>query len=84
MARRLLSTPAARARARRWLLLAIGLLYLASIPWYRRGGAEPAWIAGLPDWVAVAIACYAAAAVLNALAWLLTDIPEDEGEDGAP
>jgi hypothetical protein len=31
---------------------------------------------GLPDWVAVALGCYLAVAILNALAWLLTDIPE--------
>ena len=29
---------------------------------------------GLPDWVAVALACYVAAAFLNAGAWLLTDL----------
>ncbi len=70
---------------RRVLLGLIGLLYVASIPWYR-GGAPAARIFGLPDWVAVAILCYAAAAVLNAAAWLLTDIPEsiDAGEARRP
>ncbi len=76
-------TAVKRARVRRWLLAAIGLLYVVSIPWYRRGGEEPGQIAGVPDWVAVAIACYAAVAVLNALAWLLTDIPEDPERDSS-
>ena len=74
-------TAVKRARVRRWLLAAIGLLYVVSIPWYRRGGEEPGLIAGVPGWVAVAIACYAAVAVLNALAWMLTDIPEDPERD---
>ena len=70
---------------RRVLLCLIALLYVASIPWYR-GDAPPARIFGLPDWVAVAILCYAAAAVLNSAAWLLTDIPEsiDDGEARRP
>ena len=72
-----------RARLRRWLLAAIGLLYVVSIPWYRRGGEESGLIAGMPDWVAVAIACYVVVAVLNALAWLLTDIPEDRESDSS-
>ena len=74
-------TAVKRARVRRGLLAAIGLLYVVSIPWYRRGGEEPGLIAGVPAWVAVAIACYAAVAVLNALAWMLTDIPEDPERD---
>jgi hypothetical protein len=79
----------ARFGQRRWvrrlrhaLLCLIGLLYAASIPWYR-GASPPARIFGLPDWVAVAILCYAAAAILNAAAWLLTDIPDSVGEDEA-
>jgi hypothetical protein len=67
---------------RRVLFCLIGLLYLASIPWYR-GDAPPAMIFGLPDWVAVAILCYTAAAILNSAAWLLTDIPESVGDDEA-
>ena len=65
---------------RRVLLCLIGLLYAASIPWYR-GDAPPARIFGLPDWVAVAVLCYAAAAILNSAAWLLTDIPESIDAD---
>ena len=41
--------------------------------------------ARIKRWVAVALGCYAAAAVLNACAWLLTDVPEGDtsrDEDG--
>jgi hypothetical protein len=62
---------------RRWLLLAIGALYVASIPWYREAGSEPRLWLGLPDWVAVALVCYVLAAILNACAWLVTDVPDD-------
>ena len=58
------------------LLAAIALLYAVSIPWYRETGAEPEMWFGLPDWVAVALGCYLAVAVLNAIAWLRTDVPE--------
>jgi hypothetical protein len=63
------------------LLCAIALLFVASIPWYR-GDAPPGRLFGLPDWVAVAMLCYALVAVFNAVAWLLTDIPDfpDERE----
>ena len=67
---------------RRALLCGVGLLFAASIPWYR-GDAPPAKLFGLPDWVAVAILCYAAAAVLNSAAWLLTDIPDPVADDEA-
>ena len=67
---------------RRVLFCLIGLLYAVSIPWYR-GDATPGRIFGLPDWVAVAILCYTAAAILNSAAWLLTDIPESVGDDEA-
>ncbi len=58
------------------LLAVIALLYAISIPWYRETGAEPEMWFGLPDWVAVALGCYLAVAVLNAIAWLRTDVPE--------
>ena len=58
------------------LLAAIALLYVVSIPWYRETGAEPEIWFGLPDWVAVALGCYVAVAVLNAIAWLRTDVSE--------
>ena len=50
------------------------MLFVLSIPWYREGGAPGRLWLGLPDWVAVAIACYAGAAVLNSLAWSLTEL----------
>ena len=78
-----------RRRVRAALLAAIGGLYLLSVPWYRESGSVPERWLGLPDWVAVAVLCYAAIAVLNAVAWSLTvvpDVPDDalgaaEGED---
>jgi hypothetical protein len=69
-----------RRRIRFTLLALIGLLYAISIPWYRADDAPLELIFGLPDWVAVAVGCYVAVAILNAFAWLLTDIPEGEGE----
>jgi hypothetical protein len=73
---------ASAPRLRRILLALVGLLYLLSIPWYRRGGeASELWL-GLPDWVTVALLCYAGAALLNAIAWLLTDVPDDERPGG--
>ena len=70
------SAPRWRARLRVALLLAIVALYAASIPWYRAGGAETGTWWGLPTWVMAALVCYALVAVLNALAWLLTDVPD--------
>ena len=66
-----------KRRLRRTLLAGIGVLYVLSIPWYRSGGETGGSVFGLPDWVAVAVGCYVAVAVLNAAAWLLTDIDED-------
>ncbi len=66
---------------RRGLLLAIGLLYLISIPWYRTTGAQPELVFGLPDWVAVALACYVGVALLNTVAWLLTDVPDEPRDE---
>jgi len=65
---------------RGWALAAIPLLYVVSLPWYRAAGAAPAVLFGLPDWVVVALACYAGIAVLNAAAWLATEV-RDPGED---
>lgn len=78
-----------RSRLRRVLLATIAVLYLVSVPWYRDTDAPLQIVFGLPDWVAVAIACYVAVAVLNAIAWQLTEIPDvlDSAEDsrrGAP
>lgn len=70
-----------RSRLRRVLLLLIGLLYAASIPWYRSRESPAELLFGLPDWVAVALGCYVLAAVLNAWAWLLSDVRDGEGTD---
>ena len=65
------------------LLLAVAVLYGLSIPWYRGADASPGLWLGVPGWVALATACYVAAAVLNALAWLATDLEGgDPPEDG--
>ena len=72
------------ARRFRLLLIAlIGVFYLISIPWYREAGEAPTIWLGLPDWVAVALGCYLAAAALNAVAWLITDVA-DEGPPSDP
>jgi len=70
-------------RLRRVLLAVVALLYVVSIPWYRTADAGVSRWFGLPDWVAVAVLCYAGVAVLNAVAWLLTEVPDDveSGED---
>ncbi len=80
----------ARRRALRRVALAlIAVLYAVSIPWYREGGAEAEILLGLPDWVAVALGCYVGVAILNSLAWSLTEIEDEEpagegeGEGGA-
>jgi hypothetical protein len=59
-------------------LIGVGCLYIASVPWYRQtdpDGTLNLWW-GLPDWVAVALACYVGVAILNSIAWLLTDVPD--------
>ena len=71
-----------RRGIRRALLVLISLLYVLSIPRYRDAGADPGSLWGLPDWVAVALLCYLAAAALNAVAWYLTDIPEPPHDPG--
>ena len=72
-----------RARVRRWLLAGVVLLFVLSVPWYREEAAQPTLWLGLPQWVAVALACYALAAVLNAVAWLLTDLRDEPLPDDA-
>jgi hypothetical protein len=61
---------------RRVLLALVGVLYVVSIPWYRQAESEPRLWLGLPDWVTVALGCYLLAAILNAVAWLVTDVPD--------
>jgi hypothetical protein len=72
----------ARRRLRRWLLAAIGVLYAASIPWYRESGAAPQVWLGLPGWVTVALGCYVAAAILNAIAWWLAEVSDGGRDEG--
>lgn len=84
-----LQAPAPRRRPRRRIrraarglaLAGIVLLYALSIPWYRDPDAAVRIVFGLPDWTAIALGCYVAAALLNAAAWLLAEIPEDSGEE---
>lgn len=75
-----------RGRTRRALLVGVALLYAASIPWYRDPDSPVSTWLGLPDWVTVALACYVGAALLNALAWLCTEVPDPapHGEARAP
>ncbi len=73
-----------RARIRRGLLVAIAVLYVVSIPWYREADATPQVLLGLPDWVTLAVGCYIAAAFLNAAAWLMTDVSDDIADEAAP
>jgi hypothetical protein len=70
-----------RSRLRRAALFGIALLYLVSVPWYRSEGGELRLLWGLPDWVAVALFCYVGVAVLNALAWSLTDVVDPPAAD---
>ena len=71
-----------RGRLRLWLLGAIGILFIFSVPWYRSESDELRLIFGLPDWVAVALGCYVLAACLNSVAWLWTHIDDDAPVDG--
>jgi hypothetical protein len=77
------ATTTATRRLRRACFVAIAFLYVVSIPWYRPSGAAPAVVLGLPDWVAVALGCYLLAAVLNAIAWLLTVVDDPPRGDDA-
>ena len=73
-----------RARLRRLLLVLIVVLYVLSIPWYRADDQPLRVVAGLPDWVAVALGAYVAVALLNAMAWGLTDLPDEAPDEDAP
>ncbi len=67
-----------RRSLRRACLLAIAILYIISVPWYRPDGLPLELWFGLPDWVAVALLCYVAVAFLNGLAWWLAEIPDEQ------
>ena len=69
-----------RRAVRRTLLIIILALYVAAVPWYRDPGDPLRILWGLPDWVAVALACYVSVAILNAAAWLLTDFEDSDAE----
>lgn len=71
----------ARQRLRVLLLALIGALFVVSVPWYRGTDDEVSIVFGLPDWVAVALACYVGVAVLNSFAWLLTDVVDPEAPE---
>lgn len=73
---------ATRRRLRRACHVGIAACYVVAIPWYRAAGASPALVAGLPDWVAVALACYVTAGGLNAAAWWLTDLDDGDAAGG--
>ena len=73
---------ATRRVLRRLALAGSAALFVLSIPWYRTAGEPPAIWLGLPDWVTVAVGCYVAVAVLNAVAWLLSDVPDADEEGG--
>jgi hypothetical protein len=62
-------------------MLVIGLLYVASVPWYRDADAPLRLWFGLPDWVAVAVLCYVGVAVVNAIAWSVVEVPDERPDD---
>ena len=57
-------------------MVSIVLLYVVSVPWYREADAPLRIWLGLPDWVAVALLCYVGVAIVNAVAWVITDVPD--------
>ena len=65
-----------RRRLRPLLLAAIAALYLFAVPWYRADDQPLRLFLGLPDWVAVAVLCYAGVAILNSVAWLQTRVDD--------
>ena len=68
-------------RSRRAICLSlIALLYVMSVPWYRDTQAPLRVWLGLPDWVAVALLCYVGVAVINAMAWSLSDVSDVSDE----
>ncbi len=75
-----------RRSLHRACMVLIVLLYIVSVPWYRDDGAPLRIWFGLPDWVAVALLCYVGVAIVNAVAWSVTeisDVPDaPEGSNG--
>ena len=66
-----------KRRIRVGCMILIGLLYVASVPWYRQADAPLRLWFGLPDWVAVALVCYVAVAVVNAVAWTVSEVSDE-------
>jgi hypothetical protein len=62
----------------------IALLYVISVPWYRDTEAPLRIWFGLPDWVAVALLCYVGVAIVNAAAWLLSDVSDVSDDSNEP
>jgi hypothetical protein len=65
-------------------MIVIALLYIISVPWYRDDEAPLRLWLGLPDWVAVALLCYVGVAIVNAVAWIVTDVPDGSDESESP
>ena len=77
-------TPAQRRFVYFACMIVIVLLYIISIPWYREDGAPLRLWLGLPDWVAVALLCYVGVAIVNGVAWIVTDVPDASDESEGP
>ena len=63
-------------------MVAIGVLYVASVPWYRSVDQPLELWLGLPDWVAVALLCYVGVAILNGIAWSVADVRDELDDAG--
>ena len=75
-----MSDPRVRRRVHFACMIVIALLYLVSVPWYRDAEAPLRLWLGLPDWVAVALLCYVGVAMVNAIAWIISDVSDDADE----
>jgi len=72
---------AARSRTAYFLcMIAIALLYVVSVPWYRDVDEPLRLWFGLPDWVSVALLCYVGVAILNGIAWSVVEIHDHPDE----
>ena len=79
-----MSDPRVRRRVHLACMIVIALLYLVSVPWYRDAEAPLRLWLGLPDWVAVAQLCYVGVAIMNAVAWIISDVSDDAGDADEP
>jgi hypothetical protein len=79
-----MKSPARRRVIHLLCMIAIALLYVFSVPWYRDVDEPLRLWMGLPDWVAVAVLCYVGVAILNGIAWSVVDVPDDPDESEAP